>query len=1084
MGASNIDTKDPRNFQLFSMGAGMLPETVTEEFDNGLKEHAIIVSGEQDGKFDSKDYILFYAEGPDVKYYSEKDTMFLVRKNLYYRATNLYLKIGSVAGKRIQSLPYIPLPNAENISNYIKVQHLEDEKVNLLFGRTVTYGSGKEWYGDYFKTVRKKDYSNAFNFDGLSSNSSAKIKLGFAARSDEYTDAFLQINGSSFKISMSRTNTGDVEDDIAKETDQVFNTRINPQSNIILNYPLTNTPSEGWLNYITFNSLHDLTWNEKEIDLISPMGINKNLRFQMSNANKNIQVWNIQESIWPVNQESNLTGSLLEFYTTPTSYLQNFFAFDINKIRSPNKGQKIPNQNLASLNGAHAIILYFPEFETAAQRLALHRTEYSKIKTIAISIDKVYNEYSTGQQDPTAIRNFARHQYLSDPDFKYLILLGDGSFDYLAHDKEVKGENFIPVYETDESLSPIYAFPSDDYYALLEKDEGGAGLYGDLDIAIGRIPARSKEEADVLIDKIINYDLENSTNDDWKLRIAYAADDEDSNVHLEQSEEISSITSQQYPAFNVQKIYLDAFKQESGAAGEVIPGANQSLFNNIYQGLLVFNYLGHGGPKGLSQEGLLRNSDVESWSNKSKLPLIITATCSFAPYDDPNVSSTGEALFRSPYGGAIALLTTVRNVYSSSNKILTQAVFETLFNRDSSGMRFTLGEIMQKAKNKITGNGFDRLNTRKFALLGDPTQRLSIPSLQVKTTKILSKPVSKSVLDTVKSLQLLKINGEISDEKDNKISNFNGIVNVTLFDKKSTIKTLGQNATSYPRDFQIQNSILFKGSAVVKNGDFEIEFVVPKDIDYKYGRGKISFFASSDQKIEAQGAYENIIIGGSQANLVDDKGPQLNVFLNRRLFKNGDITHANPLLIIDLFDDNGINATGNSIGHDLTVKLDDKTEFVLNDFYAAIQGDFRKGVVNFPLKNLTPGHHFLKVKAWDVANNSAESTVDFIVIDPKSAGQILSLSAFPNPAKDQVFIDFTHNINIGTTNKVRYTLINHLGQTILEKEETLGPSPVTRLHLIFPEQSNGASGVYYINIEVLSGGKRIDSRGVRVLRIP
>lgn len=1087
LGVTNIDSKDPRTIQLFSFGGGMLPEIVSNQYDSGLREHKIFIEGESDGKFDSKDYILFFSNGPDKEFFNEADGMTLVKKNIYTRVTGLLVKFGTTKGLRIESITSSILPNPTILNTYTRVHHLEDQKVNLLFGKTVTYGSGKEWYGDYFKATRKKEYTSAFNFQDIVPGSLSKIKWNFAGRSDEWTQAYLKTESAISRLDIRNTFTGDVEDDYAKESHTTLSLHLTAASTITIEYPTVSSPSEGWLNYITVNTLHPLKWADKPIYLFNADAVNKKTQFKISQVTKPLEVWNVSNEFSPFAEETIIVNNELDYFRPEGTTLEKFMVFDkAGSLNAPIKGKKIANQNLSSIAEAEAVIIYYNEqekadqgFEKSAVKLANHRSSYSGIKTIAVPLDKIYNEFSAGVQDPTALRNFARRLYLNSPSFQFITLLGDGSFDYLDADATLANENLIPVYETDESLSPIYAFPSDDYYALLEEHEGGTDLEGDLDIAIGRIPARNVNEADILVNKIIGYDTQNSLADEWKLRVAFAADDEDSNIHLNQSEEISNAVKSKYPVFNLQKIYLDAFKQEVGAAGEIIPGCTESLNNNIYQGMLVFNYLGHGGPKGLSQEGLLRRENVNSWANKEKLPLIITATCSFCTYDDPNVASAGEDLFRSTYGGAIALFTTVRNVYSSSNKELTASVFRNLFEKDSKGKIFTLGEIMSKAKNSLSGS--DRSNARKFALIGDPTQRLSIPSYSVNTVEIQSKPVSNQRQDTVRSLEKLKIKAQVVDDKGTFISTYNGIANITLYDKKSTVRTLGQTL-SIAQDFEIQNSVLFKGAAEIKNGMFEIEFVIPKDIDYKYGAGKISYYTTNSDKVEASGVYSNLIIGGSLTSIKDDTPPVVKPSINHFQFKNRDLTHPNPLLLVDLFDDNGINASGNSIGHDLVATLDGKTQYVLNDFYSSTTGNFKKGLVRFPLSGLSAGLHSIKVKAWDVANNSTESNIEFIVIDSKAGTQIISLSAYPNPFSNTINIVVTHNMTSSQNNQIKYSMVNAMGQTIYQKSEVLSPASVTNLRFTAP--STAVPGVYLLTVEIVQAGKRIDSKGVKLLRIP
>lgn len=1082
----DIDNKDPRNIQLFGFGGGLLPEKVTANRPLEMPEIPIAIAGESDGKFDPKDYILFYSTGPDPLYWSGADSMFLIAKNLYSRTAVYFLKFSSSSGSRVRKADPLSLTAADTLQTFVDVQHLEEEKINLLSGRTSTYGSGKKWFGDYFKTTRKKDYSSSFNLRESIPGSITRVKIGYAARSDEFTRAYLQLYQSKFEIPLNSTNTADVEDDIARESQLSFATpHLSGTLNMVLDYPATLSPSEGWLDYITVNTRKPLLFDGNSLRILQVPNQN-GVFYKVMTWSQNTEVWDIKSTQHPLQIPVTASQGHILFSGKRGDIPDAFVVFDPSSdLPKPIKIGKAANQNLAGLGPCEAIVLYHPLFENAAKKLAFHRTRFSGINTVPVLVDQVFNEFGGGQPDPTSIRNFAKHILSVHPEFRYLVLLGDGSYDYLGLNKELaKNENFIPVYETDESLSPLYAFPTDDFFALLDEGEGGPDLAGDLDLAVGRIPVRNKEEADQMVDKIIQYDKAGDTHGDWKLRIAFSADDEDANIHLEQTENISKSVQALHPDLNVQKIYLDAFKQESGTGGELIPGANQSLNQNIFQGILVFNYLGHGGPKGLSQEGLLRNTDVEAWTNKSKLPLVITATCSFAPYDDPAVPSTGEALFRSPYGGAIALLTTVRNVYSSSNEILTRAVFDQLFVRQSNGKAQTLGDIMTRAKNSISSNGFDRLNARKFALLGDPTQALSIPEYQVNTTHINGRMVQGLVKDTLKALQLFEIKGEIRDALQRPLAHFNGNVSVTLFDKKTTVRTLGQNSDSYARSFQIQNSILFRGNATVTQGKFEIKFVIPKDIDYTYGPAKLSYYANSTDSMEASGYYDQIIIGGSRSEIRDTEGPLVKPYINHFQFKDGQSTHPNPILLVDIYDDNGVNATGNSIGHDLVAILDHDTkkQYVLNTFYESGKGDYKKGLVTFPLSNLAPGPHHIRVIAWDVANNSGEGEIRFQVTDPKGKARILSLQAIPNPAKGPFKIQVIHDLTDLIEGRLKLFLLDYSGRMISSKEEVLSPAAVLTSEFNF--DLGVPAGVYFIQAEIWNQGKRVDVHGIKVLRIP
>ncbi|MEO5581383.1 MAG: hypothetical protein ABIR66_01720, partial [Saprospiraceae bacterium] len=356
------------------------------------------------------------------------------------------------------------------------------------------------------------------------------------------------------------------------------------------------------------------------------------------------------------------------------------------------------------------------------------------------------------------------------------------------------------------------------------------------------------------------------------------------------------------------------------------------------------------------------------------------------------------------------------------------------------------------------------------------------PRLKVNTISINSKVVKQNQLDTIKSLQLLTVKGRIENEVGLVQSNFNGNLNLTLFDKVSVIHTLGQNKESSRRAFQIRNSILFKGNAEVVNGLFTISFVIPKDIDYSYGPAKLSYFATSTDSAQASGDYENIIIGGSDVNIVDNKGPDVKLFINNFQFKDGGQTHANPILLVDLFDEHGINASGNSIGHDLVAILDGNQQFVLNSFYESSQGDYKAGLVQYPFSNLTPGLHHLYLKAWDIANNSGEGEITFRVIDPNKKSNIISLNAYPNPAQSKVTVELIHSLTPLINANVKFMIHDYLGRRIAESQFLLTPAPVTPFTFTFP--AGAPTGIYFIEAEIWNNGKKIDSKGVKVLRIP
>ena len=433
----------------------------------------------------------------------------------------------------------------------------------------------------------------------------------------------------------------------------------------------------------------------------------------------------------------------------------------------------------------------------------------------------------------------------------------------------------------------------------------------------------------------------------------------------------------------------------------------------MFKGALVLNYFGHGGPKGWAQERVLGLSDIEGWSNTVHHPLFITATCTFAGYDDPAFTSAGERTVLNARGGAIALYTTVRAVFANSNEQLARSVFERIFQKTETGKFPTLGEVLRLGKNSNSGSFFTN-NARKFALLGDPSSKLTIPVFQISTTTINGNPVTESSSDTLKALQKVTIQGQVQDENNNLLSDFNGQIFPTVFDKAITLSTLGQDAKSYPKEFSLQKNIIFKGAASVTNGLFEFSFVIPKDINYEFGEGKISYYAKENDGLrDAKGNYENIIIGGTDSNANnDDQGPLIEVFMNNEDFVFGGITDENPILFVKIQDDNGINVAGSSVGHDLSGVLDEDSQntYSLNDFYEAALDDHTKGTVRFPLFDIPAGRHSIRVKAWDIANNSAEGVTEFVVAESAEAALDHVLN-YPNPFTTSTNFQFEHNMS-------------------------------------------------------------------------
>ena len=758
---------------------------------------------------------------------------------------------------------------------------------------------------------------------------------------------------------------------------------------------------------------------------------NNTAEFVVRNATAGTQVWDITDPLNPLRMQGNLSGSDFRFINN-CSRLREYVAFNPTNFLIPVAVGKISNLDLHNAAPTDFLIVTHPNFLSQAQRLAQLHQQQNGLRTLVVTTEQVYNEFGSGSPDPTAIRDFAKMYYdkfgaSAANKLKYLLLFGDASFDY--KDRIANNTNLVPSYQNNLALDPLSSYTSDDFFGFLDNNEDiNSGLVNNLlDIGIGRIPAKSIEEAKNFVDKVAAYFAPQSLGP-WRNNLTFIADDEDNNLHLQDAEIITTTSATAGPVFNQQKIYLDAFRQESGAGGSSYPQAIQASNNQIYNGTLIWNYNGHGGAYRLAEETILDQAMVNNWNNPNRLPLFITATCDFAPYDNPNINSIGENILLRPKTGAIGLMTTTRVVFAFSNRIMNNNYLQFALQPDANGKYKTLGDAIKEAKNFTYQTSGDVTNNRKFTLLGDPALTLAFPTLKVRATKVNG--IAVATADTLSSTEKIVIEGEVTDLPGNILTNFNGNVYPSVFDKPQTITTLANDASSAVTSFQSQTNILFKGKVSVTNGRFSFTFKVPKDINYQFGNGKLSLYAEDGTK-DANGIFTNFIIGGTGNNIGgDNAGPEIKPYLNDELFANGGITNQNPVLIVKLVDSSGINTVSTGIGHDIIATLDNDNRkyFILNDFYEGDLNSYQKGVVRFQLPELEAGPHTLMIKAWDVLNNSNEAILDFVVAKDEKL-ELSHVMNYPNPFTTSTNFWFEHN-KPGQPLQVQIQIMTITGRTV------------------------------------------------------
>jgi hypothetical protein len=1065
----NTNGLDPDKIRIYGNGGKMLPElNKAFRYDDLIENPIKVIDVENNGAFDNSDYVLFYATGPTewIKTNSATGLKFKAVKNLYSDTSFYFINVDLGNGKRVVTKPSLSQANVAS-ATYDYYNFHEENTVNFA-------KSGRAFYGEYF------DITNSYTFswtDGdFVTGDSLIAEVSLAAFYSLSSSYLVNGNGLNFAVNTSGILVSTYSEYAAASTATGWS--LNPDnSEIRISIARQTSKSLGWLDKLTVNARRNLTVSNRQFlfrDSRST-GPGRICHFSIANSSSSpVQLWNVTDPLNPFIQDFS-NGSALDF-NAATDTLNEFCVAPANDFYTPVFVGKITNQNLHGLTQADYVIVTHPLFVKEAERLAAFHQQKEGLSYAIATTEQIYNEFSSGRQDIAGIRDFIRMLYSrnigSGKEVKYVLLMGDGSYNN-KNRSIVNNSNFIPTYQSHESLDPVRSITTDDFYGLMDPDEGYMvedDATGKMDIGVGRFTCRNVNEVKTVIAKIENYYrkdpnfvVNNSTPEnyssanespmgDWRNWLLFLGDDEDNALHMTQSNNLTNILKTIIPAYNYDKIFLDAYQRFSTPGGNRYPDASEDFLRRIHKGALIFNYTGHGGEVGLTAERMIDIDIINNLDNFNKLSLFITATCEFSRYDDPARTSAGELCLLNPKGGAIALFTTCRVAFADKNFTLNSELLKMLFKKLPSGKWPTLGDAVLLTKSHLPQNFYNA----NFHLLGDPAMMLAYPEQKVVTSKINNVPVTATSVDTLGALAKITVSGSVTDILGNKKTDFNGIVYPTVFDKEQSITCLmnsedsgfkyynSDTASLHPFQFNLQKNILYRGKILVTNGDFSFTFIVPKDISFAVGPGKISYYATNGLT-DGNGYYDQVVVGGDSKNtLVDNEGPQINLFLNDKNFVNGGLTNEKPVLFADLADSSGINTLGTGIGHDISVIMDENSSkpLVLNDYYEASLNSYQSGRVKYPYNELSEGTHRLSFKAWDIQNNSNTVYADFIVA--KSAELALNhVLNYPNPFTTRTKFMFQHNQGcnpLKVTVQV-YTVSGKLVKTIQKSVSCEGSRP-------------------------------------------
>jgi hypothetical protein len=1018
---------DPANAVLYGNNLGQLSFMNDGSAPDDLRKIAVTVEKGSDGVFNDGDYLLFYAEGTHRWQHDPSSGGYSFLRH-HYSDTAWYFISSQPSGPlaMVTETPPSTPPTDLTQSTDVAFRH-EREEISLI-------RSGREWYQQVASGVQT---GIGPDFTDLITSERIRYRLRVLGRSDTGTSFTLRQGTETVKTvtvpPVTMTDLNGIFAEITAVSDSVMPASQSPEFSLAFSSG-GNMAATGYIDYVDFLARARMIYRDRQLIISDSrsVGSGKVTRFTVESSAA-IRVWDVTDPSSPrAVQTSTQGGNTL--FTTATDSLKKFVAFSPTHIKQPVRIVPVQQQNLHATAPADMIIVTHPLFRDYAVRLAAIHLEDDGTSSVIVTPEEIYNEFSGGIPDAAAIRNFVKMMRERGRDngspVRYLLLFGDGSFENKT--PPPRNSSFIPTWQSVNSNTGVLSFTSDDFYGLLDEGEGEAE--GFLDIGIGRLPASDTASAGIMVRKIGSY-LNASNSGSWRNILCLVADDEDANLHMFDAEGLADAAYAAAPPLTVEKIYLDAYRQVTSVTGDSYPDASKAVDDRMAAGCLIMNYVGHGNESGLAHERVIRTDNINSWKNSTMLPLFITATCEFSRFDDADINrstgiitaktSAGEMVLLNPVGGAIALMSTTRVVYSAPNYSLNRAIYDNAFRTAADGRSMRLGDIIRQAK-VSSGTG---MNKRNFLLLGDPALRLAWPVRgEVVTDSINGVHVSLQS-DTLKALSLITVSGHLEDTDGNLMSGFNGTLEPTVSDKPGNVSTLANDGGS-PMIFPVAGNILFSGRTTVTEGRFSFSFVVPLDINYSYGNGAIKYYAF-DSTSDLNGSFSGITVGGFSETAMDDtEGPEIRLFMNDTLFNEGGVTDNSPILLALLSDRSGINASGTGIGHDIIAWLDDdmSSAVVLNSLFRSDIGKHSSGSLAYPLMVAGRGKHTVSLRAWDNLNNPSVATLRFVV-EAGGSFWLNNLIAFPNPSTEGTKFTAGHN-RPGTEMDITVTIFSSDGRTV------------------------------------------------------
>ncbi len=1048
----------PEKVRVLGYGGAMLSENFTMSRWDDVPSVPVFMYKGVDGVFGNGDYILFYAQG--AVSWNFGDGRWQHTQNPY--SNYGYYFVSDSAGEQLLLTTATPMDatDATDVDWFTQYSVHERDLINLI-DKSGINGGGREFYGESLHS-QQPTLDVSFTTRNVRVDKPMYCKVDVAAHSSQRSTFKVTVNDATATISIKEISVSDFY--TKAECGSTVVTAYAKQSDnqtVKLQFSNSASGATGYLNYIELNVPCSLSMYGQELTIsnTSHLGEATNTRFLLSDYSSSTQVWRVTDGVHIEQMPTQVVDGRLAWIGS-NQQAEKYVAVNVDAQgwKRPERVGVIDNQDLHALSNIDYVIITPEEFVSQATRLAKKHEEIDNLTWAVVTDRQVYNEFSSGTPDVTAYRWLMKMLYdraggnsVQAP--KHLLLMGSASFDNRKL-LNTSGVGRLLVYEAHNSTTETKAYATDDYCGFLKDDAGldSRGNFSDvraqMEIGVGRLPVSTATQATEVVEKLCTY-MDNQVLGKWKTQICFLADDGDHGLHTRTAEEGAEKLRIKNPDFVVNKIYVDAYTQEVTAAGESYPLAKNQFDNLMSNGALFMNYSGHGGYNNIMNELFLTANDIKSMTNVNQGCWFL-ATCSFSHFDS-GITSAGEEAILNPIGGSIGVISACRTVYATQNSVINKNLCDTLFgHKDAFSYDMTIGGALRIAKN-MTGRDENKMS---YMLLGDPALRLNYPTeYQVKTV---------TEMDTIRALTVHTIRGYIESSEHDTATWFNGNVDITIFDKMQQITTRDNDETEETSKVKLTYNdypnTLFAGQTNVTNGLFEYTFMVPKDIRYNYGNGRIVYYAyDTEARAEGVGHYEDFIIGGSSSVVIQDTtGPDIRLYLNNISFQDGGKTHETPHFYADIYDIHGINTVGTGIGHDLLLVIDSdqKQTYVLNDYFTAKSNSYQEGRVSYKMSEIAEGAHSLTFRAWDLLNNSNTATLNFQVVkglDP----QIYHIVTYPNP------VSMSEVLNID----IQYDRPDDIIQTVVYMYDISG-------RLVLMHEQKGTDGIQW-NVGELGVGAGI-----------